>query len=378
MIRNSSVPKYISSYNDINKKLLFKYPDIKNTLSSVVYNIHNDLNWKLKLRNKIAEKKINSLQNNYYEIKHFVKNKMNRLEKNNKKVIDFMKYSLQIDDLRNQKYLNYHKKNRDYLLSKLNSVPKLIEQKMNQIVFDEINENKHQKRFLTELKNDIILEMNYQRKMDNLRYEKKLSELKKMMEEEEKEKIQLINKLKEQKVQERIDELKYHSLIFGAYNNPYYPMNLSYNQGDSFEELMKFYMYKDMLGVNPLYFNPLMYQNMFPPQMRQVHPILNPQMIMNYRNPRLLLKPINQSKSRNNEQNEKTQEIKNKSKKSTNNIQIQNPNSSKKNTNNIQLQNPNNNKKNTNNNQTQNLNNSKKNTNNNQTQNQNNNVVSEA
>ena len=84
---------------------------LNNDVSNVINILNNNFNNSLKERNRITNDKINSIQNNYYQIKYLLDNKINKLEKNQKKVFDFMKYSLDKEQIKNDMdkkiYKNY-------------------------------------------------------------------------------------------------------------------------------------------------------------------------------------------------------------------------------------------------------------------------------
>ena len=138
MIRSSSVPRHktysvdsnelpqierksffssskISKYN--NNKISNNYDNeyllMNKDVSNVINNINTNLNQKLKESNKMAKEQMDSIKNNYYEIKYLLDERINKIEKNQKKVLDFMKYSLDKDKLKNDmekaKYNNYIK-----------------------------------------------------------------------------------------------------------------------------------------------------------------------------------------------------------------------------------------------------------------------------
>ena len=107
----------ISKYN--NKKISNDYDNenllMNKDVSNVINNINTNLNQKLKESNKMAKEQMDSIKNNYYEIKYLLDERINKIEKNQKKVLDFMKYSLDKDKLKNDmekaKYNNYIKNN---------------------------------------------------------------------------------------------------------------------------------------------------------------------------------------------------------------------------------------------------------------------------
>ena len=326
MSRSSSVPRYktysIDSNNSINQdeynKLQKKHlksnfselkRDMKNkepllyqNVSNAIKSLDNNLTDKLKKRNIIAQNKINSIQNNYYEIKHLLDNKINKLEKNQKKVLDFMKYSLEQDNLKlnsmfekyNQNIKNHQEQsnqNREYLLKVVKEVPKMVQNKINQIYLGEIEENKRHNLFLNDLKNKIVSELKEQRRLDNLKYRQLISELNNAKDKEEKEKIKLIKKLNDLKYHNKIkpmnnniphnnNNLKNNQYPYNYNNNniypfypnnnsfnniyPYYPNNIynnslaSFNLSLSVDELIKIYLLKyimDKAGLKPDFYN---------------------------------------------------------------------------------------------------------------------------
>ena len=302
---NSS--NFSENKKDIMRDFNEKYPLYNNDVSNVITNINNNLNRNLRANNEIAQDQINTIRNSYDEIRLLLDEKANRLEKNNKKIIDYMKYSLDQDELKNKmndnRYKNYIKNmmdnnssNRENLLRILSQVPPMIQNKINQIYKDELEENRNQHEFLNHLKEEVISILKNQRKADIIRHRKQINELKKLKENEEKEKIQLINELQQRKhnflihknnlkiYKHKKQKLKYKSdsVVQNQYQNqyqyqppiynnqmsqivpmlpPYYYQNPnlfyqgmnnnSVNSGDkglSIDELIKIFLLKEMMN----------------------------------------------------------------------------------------------------------------------------------
>ena len=217
-----------SNFSEIKRDMINKEPLLYQSVSSAIKSLDNNLTDKLKKRNIITQNKINSIQNNYFEIKYLLDNKINKLENNQKKVYDFMKYSLEQDNIKlnsmfekyNQNIKNHHEKsnhNREYLLKMVEEVPKMIQNKINQIYLGEIEENKKHSIFLNDLKNKIVSELKEQRRLDNLKYRQLISELNNAKDKEEKEKIKLLKKLNDIKYRNKIKSMNYN--IFNYNNN---------------------------------------------------------------------------------------------------------------------------------------------------------------
>ena len=179
-----------------------------------------------------------------------------------------MKYSLDQEDLKNKmndnKYNNYIKNmidnnssNRENLLRILEQVPPLIQNKINQIYKEELEENRNQNEFLNLLKEEVISILKNKRKADNIRYRKQINELKKLKENEEKEKIQLINEL-----QQRRHDFKIHKNNLKMYK---YKKPKLKHKSDSVVQNQYQYQYQNQYH-EPFYKN----------QMPQIVPQLNP------------------------------------------------------------------------------------------------------
>ena len=263
---NSEYNNYPKENRIISNKYVLRSDDIDNAMN----NIDNNLNKKLNDKNPLLQDQLNSIENNYYEMKYMLNNKINRLKQNQRTVNDFLKYSLEQDRLQNDinaikfnKYIkNYRDKNlseKEYLLNILNKVPGMIENKMNKIYLDEIEENRNQKQFLDNLKNKISMEFQNQRRNDYIKYKRQLNEIIKLKNYEEKEKILLYHKIHKQKILNRMQAIKYKNQLYRyqAYNSyPFYQIMQSLSNqkkssfGISMDELMKIYLFKEMIGNN--------------------------------------------------------------------------------------------------------------------------------
>ena len=283
---------YSSKYSDQKKdtKSDYKEKDYhlynNNNLSNMITNINDNLNRKLRANNEVAQNQINSIKNNYEELRYLLDEKTNKLENNQNKIIDYMKHSLEQNDINDNKYNNNYinnSTNKENLIRALNQVPSMIQNKINQIYKEEKEENRNQNMFLNKLKEEVITVLRNQRKQDDLRYKQHIEELRKLKDNEEKEKIQLIDELQQrrnnyqiQKNNLRIYKYKKPKL---KYNNesiaPFYENNLSqiipqvpfyyqnpnqmlqgmnnnlmYNGGKnlSIDEIIKFYLFKEMMN----------------------------------------------------------------------------------------------------------------------------------
>ena len=263
---NSEYNNYPKENRIISNKYVLRSDDIDNAMN----NIDNNLNKKLNDKNPLLQDQLNSIENNYYEMKYMLNNKINRLKQNQRTVNDFLKYSLEQDRLQNDinaikfnKYIkNYRDQNlseKEYLLNILNKVPGMIENKMNKIYLDEIEENRNQKQFLDNLKNKISMEFQNQRRNDYIKYKRQLNEMIKLKNYEEKEKILLYHKIHKQKILNRMQAIKYKNQLYRyqAYNSyPFYQIMQSLSNqkkssfGISMDELMKIYLFKEMIGNN--------------------------------------------------------------------------------------------------------------------------------
>ena len=259
---------------DINRGNDKKYPILNKDVSNAINNINNNLNTRLKARNEVTQDQINDIQNNYYEIKYLLNNKINKLEKNQKKVFDYLKFSVEQDkfknggnDVRYHNYIqNYSNKNTTYRENALNvirEVPNMIQNKMNQIYLEEVEENRKQNRFLNDLRNQLISEFKEQRKQDNIKYKQQIDELRRLKEDEEKERLELLDRMREQKMYKSKKHISRHNNNFYnpiPYNYPQYPNfpNFPINNiggsslSSSLDELIKVYLLKDIMN-NPRY-----------------------------------------------------------------------------------------------------------------------------
>ena len=298
MSRASSVPRHKTYSKDldsnqqklpkIEKNTLSRKSDINNKdlkrdnssilnkeIANAINNLDNDLNAKLNSNNEKAQEQINTIKNNYYEIKYLLHNKINTLEKNQQKVFDYLKKSIEKekikDDRNDVKYHNYFQNyrevnnlNNEKALNIIKEVPSMIQNKMDQIYQDEIEENRKQNRFLNELKNQLISQFKEQRRQDNIRHQNQINELRKLKEDEEKERLELLDKLKQQKHlnyshinkhKTKKETRQYNNNPFNShipFNYLFYPINngnLS-SLSSSLDELIKVYLLKDIMN-NP-------------------------------------------------------------------------------------------------------------------------------
>lgn len=264
---------------DIDYKKIYtskNYAIKKRDLSNAMNNIHDNMNIRLNGKNPVIFDQINSIENNYYEMKNMLNNKINKLEQNQRKVNDFLKYSLEQDRIQNDinsykfnKYIkNYHEKNlseKDYLLNILNRVPNMIENKLSRIYLKEIEESRNQKLFLDNLKEKIALELQNQRRLDYLRYKRQLNEVIQLKNNEEREKLLLYHKIQKQKILNKMQAIKYQNQLYRyqVYNSyPFYQLmqmnmnNLNNNNnnnkqsslGLNMDELIKILLFKEILG----------------------------------------------------------------------------------------------------------------------------------
>jgi hypothetical protein len=180
--------KYLR-YNNSEIKTKNLLPPLEDDISNVIKSLNNNLEMQLKARNQIAQERMISIKNNYNEIKDLLDNRINKIENNNKKVLDFMKYSIEQDDIKrnmiNDKYKKYIKlsnkqnnEERENLLKMVKEIPLLIQNKVSQLYADEVEENNKQNRFFNELKMKIVSELKEQRRIDNMKYEQLIKELK--------------------------------------------------------------------------------------------------------------------------------------------------------------------------------------------------------
>ena len=289
-VSNDSNYKYIRGKNNSNNRYILKDKDITNAMN----NIDNNYYRKLKGSNPIINKQLSNIENNYYEMKYYLNDKINRLEKNQRKVNDFLKYSLEQDRLQNdinqykinknfQDYKNKNFSEKEYLLDMLNQVPQMIEDKLGKIYLNELEESRNQKYFLNNIKEKMALELENQRRYDYLKYRQKLNEIMELKDNEEKEKFLLLNQIKQQKMKNRIQAIKYRNYLYRyqqAYQAsripqypqiPYYPfIPPDYQKQDSFginiNEIIKMYFLRELMGKmksddNPNYMNFSNYPN---------------------------------------------------------------------------------------------------------------------
>ena len=252
--------KYLKGSNTYNKKYDIRNREILNGGKPGLYD------------------QLNAIENNYYEMKFLLNDKINRLEKNQRKVNDFLKYSLEQDRLQNDiNHYNYNKyiKNyqsrkmseKDHILNMLDEIPRRIENKFGKLYLKELEESRSQRHFFANLKEKMAIELDKQRRYDYLKYQKKIEELMLMKDNEEREKMLLYNQLEKQKILNKIQAMKYQNELIryqaygglpllnnlignlgniGNFNNN----NKQDNLGLSINELIKIFLFKEMLGTS--------------------------------------------------------------------------------------------------------------------------------
>ena len=221
--------------------------------------------------------KLKNIENNYFDMRYLLNDKINRLEKNQRRFNEILKYSLEQNRMQNDinsfnynKHMqNYEDKNRvekDYLLKMINQMPEMIENKIDRIFQDEYESSQNQKNFIENLKERMLSEIKNQRRYDYMRYRQQLKELMILKENEEKEKLRLLNEIQQQKLKYKIREMKYQNGMnrYNNYNNPFYgfppilppmyPINAPTPQnnnsiGSSIDEFMKVFLFKEMMEV---------------------------------------------------------------------------------------------------------------------------------
>ena len=227
--------------------------DNKNITKAINF-LDNNLDRRLRERNEISDYKIKSLKNNYYELKHQLSKKFNDLERSNEIILDYVKNSIRNDDYKYPRYLESN--NKKDLYKVITNVPDSIHRKLKQAYLDELEEYHNQNHFLKKLRHDILSEFRYQRHKDNLRYQKKIDELKQVIDEEEREKNKLLEKMNYKK---ELDKLNYFYHFYG-HNNCCNQHNNNSVNSLPFDEILKYYFFKDILK-NDRYNNVLKFNN---------------------------------------------------------------------------------------------------------------------
>ena len=220
--------------------------------------------------------KLKNIENNYFDMRYLLNDKINRLEKNQRRFNEILKYSLEQNRMQNdinsfnynkhmQNYEDKNKLEKDYLLKMINQMPEMIENKIDRIFQDEYESSQNQKNFIENLKERMLSEIKNQRRYDYMRYRQQLKELMILKENEEKEKLRLLNEIQQQKLKYKIREMKYQNGMnrYNNYNNPFYgfppilppmyPINAPTPQnnnsiGSSIDEFMKVFLFKEMMG----------------------------------------------------------------------------------------------------------------------------------
>ena len=101
-----------------------------------------------------------------------------------------------------QNYEDKNKLEKDYLLKMINQMPEMIENKIDRIFQDEYESSQNQKNFIENLKERMLSEIKNQRRYDYMRYRQQLKELMILKENEEKEKLRLLNEIQQQKLKQ--------------------------------------------------------------------------------------------------------------------------------------------------------------------------------
>ena len=270
MKRSSSLPEYRSNTNGLNNKLpkITKNPWLTNSSTASDYKYMRGEKYLPKNYMIMNRDKLKAIENNYLEMRYLLNDKINRLEKNQRKFNEILQYSLAQNSLQNdinsfnydkhiQNYKDKNKLEKEYLINVINQMPQMIESKINKIFEDEYESNQNQKQFLENLKERMISELKNQRRYDYIKYKQQLNELMKLKENEEKEKIQLLNEIQNQKLKNKIKAIKYQNQMY-RYNNPYpagfpyfpiiQPSNQPQSIGSSIDEFMKLFLFKEMMG----------------------------------------------------------------------------------------------------------------------------------
>ena len=270
MKRSSSLPQHKSYANGLNYKLpkITKNPWVTNSSTASDYKYMRGEKYLPQNYMIMNRDKLKTIENNYFEMRYLLNDKINRLEKNQRKFNDILQYSLEQNRLQNdinsfnydkhiQNYKDKNKLEKEYLINVINQMPQMIESKIDKIFMDEYESSQNQKQFLENLKERMISELKNQRRYDYIKYKQQLNELMKLKENEEKEKIQLMNEIQNQKLKFKIKAIKYQNQMY-RYNNPYpaglpfYPIIQPPNQpqsiGSSIDEFMKLFLFKEMMG----------------------------------------------------------------------------------------------------------------------------------
>ena len=270
MKRSSSLPEYRSNINGLNNKLpkITKNPWLTNSSTASDYKYMRGEKYLPKNYMIMNRDKLKAIENNYLEMRYLLNDKINRLEKNQRKFNEILQYSLAQNSLQNdinsfnydkhiQNYKDKNKLEKEYLINVINQMPQMIESKINKIFEDEYESSQNQKQFLENLKERMISELKNQRRYDYIKYKQQLNELMKLKENEEKEKIQLLNEIQNQKLKNKIKAIKYQNQMY-RYNNPYpagfpyfpiiQPSNQPQSIGSSIDEFMKLFLFKEMMG----------------------------------------------------------------------------------------------------------------------------------
>ena len=277
MKRSSSLPDHRKYSNGSEKSFpkITKNPWLTNSSTASDYKYKRGEKYLPQNYTIMNKDKLNSIENNYYEMRYYLNDKINRLEKNQEKFNNILKYSLEQNRLQNDinafnydKYIDhverikrkkdiqyYKDKNyieKEYLIKLLNEMPKIIDNKIERLLNNEYELNT-KKDFMDELREKMEREMEEQRMYDHIKYKKKINELKKLRNIEEQEKLRLQSEIEQQRIKYKLKSLKYNN-PFGPFN-PYnfFPFNNPYAFNSQLDELMKAFFYKDMLGKYNMY-----------------------------------------------------------------------------------------------------------------------------
>ena len=269
MKRSSSLPEHKRYSNGLNNKLpkITRNPWLTNSSTASDYKYMRGEKFLPQNYMIMNRDKLKAIENNYYDMRYLLNNKINRLEKNQRKFNEILQYSLEQNRLQNDinsfnynKHIqNYKDKNRlekEYLINVINQMPEIIENKIDKIFMDEYESSQNQKQFLENLKERMISELKNQRRYDYMKYKHQLNELLKLKDNEEKEKIQLLHEIQNEKLKYEIKAIKYQNQM-NRYNNPYpppiYPIiqqppSVPASIGSSIDEFMKLFLFKEMMG----------------------------------------------------------------------------------------------------------------------------------
>ena len=280
MKRSSSLPDHRKYSNGSKKSFpkITKNPWLTNSSTASDYKYKRGEKYLPRNYTIMNKDKLNSIENNYYEMRYFLNDKINRLEKNQEKFNNILKYSLEQNRLQNdinafnydkyidhverikrEKDIQYYKdKNyfeKEYLINFLNEMPKIIDNKIEHLLNNEYDLN-NRKEFLDDLKEKMEREMQEQRMYDHIKYKKKINELKKLRSIEEQEKLRLKNEIEQQRIKYKLKALKFNNR-FGPFNPysffPFNPINNPYALNSQLDELMTAFLMKDMMGRYNMY-----------------------------------------------------------------------------------------------------------------------------